>query len=33
MAQKGFRMITLGAESQALRRGAAAGLEEARGDR
>jgi hypothetical protein len=33
MAQIGFRMITLAAESQALRRGAAAGLEEARGER
>jgi 4-hydroxy-2-oxoheptanedioate aldolase len=33
MAQMGFRMITLAAESQALRRGAAAGLEEARGER
>jgi 2-keto-3-deoxy-L-rhamnonate aldolase RhmA len=33
MAELGFRMITLAAESQALRRGAAAGLEEARGDR
>lgn len=33
MAQLGFRMITLSAESQALRRGAAAGLEEAKGQR
>jgi 4-hydroxy-2-oxoheptanedioate aldolase len=33
MAQMGFRMITLAAESQALRRGAAADLEEARGER
>ena len=33
MAELGFQMITLTAESQALRRGAAAGLEEARGDR
>ena len=33
MAQIGFRMITLAAESQALRRGAAAGLEEARSER
>jgi 4-hydroxy-2-oxoheptanedioate aldolase len=33
MAELGFRMITLAAESQALRRGAAAGLEEARGGR
>ena len=33
MAELGFRMITLGAESQALRRGAAAGLDEAKGDR
>ncbi|WIM86965.1 aldolase/citrate lyase family protein [Candidatus Mycobacterium wuenschmannii] len=31
MAQLGFRMITLAAESQALRRGAAAGLDEAKG--
>jgi 4-hydroxy-2-oxoheptanedioate aldolase len=29
MAQRGFRMITLASESQALRRGAAAGLKEA----
>jgi 2-keto-3-deoxy-L-rhamnonate aldolase RhmA len=33
MAELGFRMITLAAESQALRWGAAAGLEEARGHR
>ena len=33
MAQLGFQMITLGAESQALRRGAAAGLAEAKGER
>jgi 4-hydroxy-2-oxoheptanedioate aldolase len=35
MAQRGFRMITLAAESQALRRGAAEHLREARevGDR
>ena len=33
MAELGFQMITLGAESQALRRGAAAGLEDAKGDR
>jgi 2-keto-3-deoxy-L-rhamnonate aldolase RhmA len=33
MAQLGFQMITLESESQALRRGAAAGLVEARGDR
>jgi 4-hydroxy-2-oxoheptanedioate aldolase len=33
MAELGFRMITLAAESQALRRGAAAGLDEAKGDR
>jgi 4-hydroxy-2-oxoheptanedioate aldolase len=33
MAEIGFRMITLAAESQALRRGATAGLEEARGER
>ena len=33
MTEMGFQMITLGAESQALRRGAAAGLEEAKGDR
>lgn len=31
MAQLGFQVITLAAESQALRRGAAAGLDEARG--
>jgi 4-hydroxy-2-oxoheptanedioate aldolase len=31
MAQLGFQMITLAAESQALRRGAAAGLAEAKG--
>ena len=31
VAELGFQMITLAAESQALRRGAAAGLEEARG--
>jgi 2-keto-3-deoxy-L-rhamnonate aldolase RhmA len=31
MAQLGFQMITLAAESQALRRGAAIGLEEAKG--
>jgi 4-hydroxy-2-oxoheptanedioate aldolase len=29
MAQLGFQMITLASESQALRRGAAAGLKEA----
>ena len=33
MAQLGFQMITLSAESQALRRGAAADLEEAKGQR
>lgn len=33
MAQLGFQMITLAAESQALRRGAAAGLAEAKGER
>jgi 4-hydroxy-2-oxoheptanedioate aldolase len=33
MAQLGFQMITLAAESQALRRGAAMGLEEAKGER
>ncbi|BBX47467.1 aldolase/citrate lyase family protein [Mycobacterium cookii] len=33
MAEVGFRMITLAAESQALRRGAAAGLREAKGER
>jgi hypothetical protein len=33
MAELGFRMITLAAESQALRRGAAAGLDEAKGVR
>jgi 4-hydroxy-2-oxoheptanedioate aldolase len=33
MAQLGFQMITLAAESQALRRGAAAGLDEAKGSR
>jgi 4-hydroxy-2-oxoheptanedioate aldolase len=33
MAQLGFQMITLTAESQALRRGAAADLEEAKGER
>jgi 2-keto-3-deoxy-L-rhamnonate aldolase RhmA len=33
MAQLGFQMITLAAESQALRRGAVAGLEEAKGGR
>lgn len=33
MAQLGFQMLTLESESQALRRGAAAGLEEAKGDR
>jgi 4-hydroxy-2-oxoheptanedioate aldolase len=33
MAELGFQMITLASESQALRRGAAAGLDEARGDR
>ena len=32
MAQLGFQMITLAAESQALRRGAAAGLQEAMGE-
>ena len=32
MAQLGFQMITLAAESQALRRGAAAGLAEAKGE-
>jgi len=29
MAQQGFQLITLASESQALRRGAAAGLQEA----
>ena len=33
MAQLGFQMITLESESQALRRGAAASLREARADR
>ena len=33
MAELGFQMITLSAESQALRRGAAEGLDEAKGDR
>ncbi len=33
MAELGFRMITLSAESQALRRGAAADLAQAKGDR
>ena len=33
MAELGFQMITLASESQALRRGAAAGLDEAKGDR
>ena len=33
LAQLGFQMLTLDAESQALRRGAAASLREARGDR
>ncbi|MGA8329110.1 MAG: aldolase/citrate lyase family protein [Mycobacterium sp.] len=33
MAQLGFQMITLSSESQALRRGAAAGLDDAKGDR
>ncbi len=33
MAELGFRMITLASESQALRRGAAEGLGEAKGDR
>jgi 4-hydroxy-2-oxoheptanedioate aldolase len=33
MAQLGFQMVTLAAESQALRRGAAMGLEEAKGER
>ena len=33
MAEMGFQMITLASESQALRRGAAAGLDEAKGDR
>ena len=33
MAERGFQMITLASESQALRRGAAAGLDEAKGDR
>jgi 4-hydroxy-2-oxoheptanedioate aldolase len=32
MAELGFQMITLASESQALRRGAAAGLDEAKGD-
>jgi 4-hydroxy-2-oxoheptanedioate aldolase len=32
MSQLGFQMITLESESQALTRGAAAGLREARGD-
>ncbi len=33
MAELGFQMITLASESQALRRGAAKGLDEAKGDR
>jgi 2-keto-3-deoxy-L-rhamnonate aldolase RhmA len=33
LAQRGFQMLTLESESQALRRGAAATLSEARGDR
>ena len=33
MAELGFQMITLASESQAMRRGAAEGLDEARGDR
>jgi len=33
MAQLGFQMITLSSESQALRRGAAAGLDDAKGGR
>ena len=33
MARLGFQMLTLESESQALRRGAAASLREARGDR
>ncbi len=33
MADMGFQMITLSSESQALRRGAAAGLDDAKGDR
>jgi 4-hydroxy-2-oxoheptanedioate aldolase len=33
MAELGFQMITLASESQSLRRGAAAGLDEAKGDR
>ena len=33
MAELGFQMITLASESQALRRGAAEGLDEAKGDR
>jgi hypothetical protein len=33
IAELGFQMSTLASESQALRRGAAAGLDEARGDR
>jgi 4-hydroxy-2-oxoheptanedioate aldolase len=33
MAELGFQMITLASESQALRRGAAVGLDEAKGDR
>jgi hypothetical protein len=32
MAQKGFQMITLASESQALRRGAVTHLAEARGE-
>jgi 4-hydroxy-2-oxoheptanedioate aldolase len=33
MAELGFQMITLASEAQSLRRGAAAGLDEAKGDR
>jgi 4-hydroxy-2-oxoheptanedioate aldolase len=33
MAERGFQMITLASEAQALRRGAAAGLDDAKGDR
>jgi 4-hydroxy-2-oxoheptanedioate aldolase len=33
MAQLGFQMLTLESESQALRRGAAASLNQAKGDR
>ena len=33
MAQLGFQMLTLESESQALRRGAAASLKQAKGDK